>query len=139
MPEEGFSPDADFPAIYAEKGILHFSASFPLKNPPFRSLAAGERVNMVCDDAIAVLTPDAAEKVLGYTPDEGISFDFDKESNTLRVRGKSAHGSTPEKGANALGAMLKFFASFDEDCKNAYDLLFADRCCLKDICPKIGV
>lgn len=138
MPEEGFSPDADFPAIYAEKGILHFSASFPLKNPPFRSLAAGERVNMVCDDAIAVLTPDAAEKVLGYTPGEGISFDFDKESNTLRVRGKSAHGSTPEKGANALGAMLKFFASFDEDCKNAYDLLFADRCRLKEMKDETG-
>lgn len=54
---------------------------------------------MVCDDAIAVLTPDAAEKVLGYTPDEGISFDFDKESNTLRVRGKSAHGFYTRKGS----------------------------------------
>ena len=25
MPDEGFTPDADFPVIYAEKGILHFS------------------------------------------------------------------------------------------------------------------
>lgn len=40
MPEEGFSPDASFPAIYAEKGILHFTARFPMADPPFRSLSA---------------------------------------------------------------------------------------------------
>ena len=32
MPETGFSPDADFPVIYAEKGILHFKAAFPVGN-----------------------------------------------------------------------------------------------------------
>ena len=29
MPKEGFTPDANFPVIYAEKGILHFTTSFP--------------------------------------------------------------------------------------------------------------
>lgn len=139
LPEEGFSPDADFPAIYAEKGILHFSASFPLKNPPFLSLVAGERANMVCDRAVAVLTKDAAKKWKDYRGDgNGAAFSFDEETDTLSVRGKSAHGSTPEKGVNALGAILQFFASFDGDCKKAYDLLFADEKKLKEIRDETG-
>ena len=32
LPKEGFTPDADFPVIYAEKGILHFTLSFPMEN-----------------------------------------------------------------------------------------------------------
>ena len=28
MPENGFSPDADFPVIYAEKGIMPLKFSF---------------------------------------------------------------------------------------------------------------
>lgn len=139
MPDEGFSPDADFPAIYAEKGILHFSAAFPMTDAPFLSLTAGGAVNMVCDDAIAVLTDAAAQRLTGYTNKAaGTSFQFDRESKTLRVRGKSAHGSTPEKGANALGAMLGFFASFHEGCKRVYDFLFADAEGLKKINDETG-
>ena len=127
MPEEGFTPDADFPVIYAEKGILHFSASFAIEDSPFTALNAGERVNMVCDLATAVITKRAAEKLVGYQNEvAGTTFSYDNTTNILRVYGKSAHGSTPQAGANALEAMMKFFASFNESCKKAYELLFAD-------------
>ena len=93
MPEEGFTPDADFPAIFAEKGILHFETAFPLPDAPFTSLTAGERPNMVCDYAAASgVSVRGAEK-------EGICV----HGNTVEARGKSAHASTPEKGVNALG------------------------------------
>lgn len=139
MPEEGFSPDADFPAIYAEKGILHFSASFPINDPPFRSLTAGGAVNMVCDSACALLTENAAEKLSDYKNDvPATSLRFDKESMTLKAVGKSAHGSTPEKGANALETMLKFFAGFNDGCKRAYELLFADSLGLKAMRDETG-
>lgn len=139
MPEEGFSPDADFPAIYAEKGIFHFKSFFPVENPPFLSLHAGGAVNMVCDDATAVLTARAEAKLKEYeSPFKDVSFTFDKESGALRARGKSAHGSTPEKGANALEALLAFFASFDSDCKKAYDVLFADCTGLKRLEDETG-
>ena len=59
LPEEGFTPDADFPPIYAEKGIFHFHSKFKIENPPFTSLKAGEAANMVCPDAYATLTSDA--------------------------------------------------------------------------------
>lgn len=139
MPDEGFSPDADFPAIFAEKGILHFNAKFALKNPPFTSLSAGERVNMVCGEAVATLTDESAARLADYrNPIEGTSFFFDEKTKTLTVKGKSAHGSTPEKGANALGALLAFFAASDEACKRAYGLLFEDTLGLKKMNDATG-
>lgn len=139
MPEEGFSPDASFPAIYAEKGILHFSAAFPVSEPPFLALNAGNAVNMVCDHASAVLTPDSVKRLKIYKNDfPGTEFSFDENTSTLTVRGKSAHGSTPEAGANALGALLKFFAAFHPDCRKAYDLLFADVLGLRGMSDETG-
>ena len=122
MPEEGFTPDANFPVIYAEKGILHFTASFPINEAPMSALNAGERVNMVCDYASAILTRKAGGKLVYYeNPVEGTRLSYDNTTNILQAYGKSAHGSTPECGANALQALLCFLASFHEDCKKAYD------------------
>ena len=140
MPEEGFTPDADFPVIYAEKGILHFTAEFPINDPPMSALNAGERVNMVCDCATATLTRKAAEALVGYqNPVAGTAFSYDNTTNILRVDGKSAHGSTPDKGANALQATLAFLGGLNEDCQKAYDALFADRTGLKLLEDETGV
>ena len=139
MPEEGFTPDADFPVIYAEKGILHFTCSFPINDPPMSALNAGERVNMVCDNAQAVLTRKAAESLVGYeNPIAGTSLSYDNSTNILRASGKSAHGSTPDKGANALQALLKFLSQINEDCKAAYELLFDDVAGLKTMQDETG-
>ena len=139
MPEEGFTPDADFPVIYAEKGILHFTLSFPIENAPFSALQAGERVNMVCDLAQAILTKKAGGKLVHYENKiAGTSFSYDNTTNILRVYGKSAHGSTPDKGANALGALLAFLGSFNESCQKAYDVLFGDSLGLKSLQDETG-
>lgn len=139
MPEEGFTPDADFPVIYAEKGILHFSCSFPINEAPMSALNAGERVNMVCDSAQAILTRKAAEALVGYeNPIVGTTLSYDNSTNILRANGKSAHGSTPDKGANALQALLKFLSAINEDCKAAYDLLFEDIAGLKNMQDETG-
>ena len=139
MPEEGFTPDANFPVIYAEKGILHFTASFPINEAPMYKLNAGERVNMVCADGAAFLTRKAAGKLVYYeNPIEGTRLSYDNTTSILRAYGKSAHGSTPQLGANALQAMLCFFASFNEDCKKAYDCLFDDVTGLKTLEDETG-
>ena len=54
MPSEGFSPDGDFPVIYAEKGILHLEYEFD-KPAEISSIFGGDRVNMVCDNAVVSL------------------------------------------------------------------------------------
>ncbi len=139
MPEEGFTPDADFPVIYAEKGILHFTAAFPIDDAPTYKLNAGERVNMVCADTTAFLTRKAAGKLVRYeNPVEGTRLSYDNTTSILHAYGKSAHGSTPHLGANALQATLCFFASFNEDCKRAYDCLFNDVAGLKSLEDKTG-
>lgn len=139
MPEEGFTPDADFPVIYAEKGILHFTCSFPINDAPMSALNAGERVNMVCDGAQAVLTRKAAENLVGYeNPIPGTTLSYDNTTNILRASGKSAHGSTPDKGANALQALLKFLSEINADCKAAYALLFEDVAGFKTMQDETG-
>lgn len=82
MPEEGISPDADFPVIYAEKGILQLKLKFNGKYN-FTGLRGGERPNMVCDYC-------------------------EVKSPEYSAKGKSAHGSTPELGVNAISPVLKF-------------------------------
>ena len=139
LPDEGFTPDADFPTIYAEKGIFHFHSKFPIKNPPFTSLKAGEAANMVCPDAYATLTKDAIVALENYkNPIPDTSFSFNKDTLELHVKGKSAHGSTPHLGANALQAMLSFFSQLNDDVKRAYEVLFEDKGGLKNLRDETG-
>ncbi len=139
MPEEGFTPDANYPVIYAEKGILHCALSFPIENAPFNALDAGERVNMVCDNASAFIPRGVAKYLVNYeTPIPGTSLSYDNSTNLLKAYGKSAHGSTPDLGANALQAILQFFAGLNEDCKRAYDFLFNDTLGLKALQDETG-
>ena len=98
MPEIGFSPDADFPVIYAEKGIMHLKFTFPEKGD-FSTLIGGNAPNMVCDYC-SVSAP-----VCEKTPK---NLNLSKENGLIVARGKSAHGSTPENGINAIEPILKY-------------------------------
>ncbi|MBQ8684996.1 MAG: Sapep family Mn(2+)-dependent dipeptidase [Clostridia bacterium] len=140
MPEEGFTPDANFPVIYAEKGIFHFTANFALNDAPVSALKAGQRANMVCDYAEAIVTRKAAEALVNYENRVvGTTLSYDNSTNILKAYGKSAHGSTPDKGANALQALLLFLSGLSEDCKAAYDILFNDCLGLKTLQDETGV
>lgn len=140
LPEEGFTPDANFPVIYAEKGIAHVTAHFPIHDSPVTALVGGERANMVCDFASAFLTRKAAEALVGYeNPVKGTTLSYDNTTNTLQARGKSAHGSTPDKGANALESMLAFLSTLNEDFAWANDVLFKDALGLKSLVDETGV
>ena len=97
LPEEGFSPDADFPVIYAEKGILHVKYRFE-KRKEFQAFG-GVKANVVCD---------AAEAKGDFS---GLKTDSDNlrlQGDTLKAIGKTAHGSAPEKGDNALRYLTAF-------------------------------
>ncbi len=121
MPDEGFTPDADFPVIYAEKGILHLRLDFPIENAPFSSLEGGTAANMVCDRAAAFPCPADAD-----LPASRGGVSFAAEKGALVARGKAAHASEPEKGVNALRGLLGYYAEKNADCRRAYDVLFGD-------------
>ncbi len=129
MPEDGFSPDADFPVIYAEKGILHVRLHFPIKKAPFTRLQGGTSANMVCDlcEAIPRIRDEKKAAALGLT--------FEKRK--LVSRGKSAHGSTPEKGENAILPILQYFAEC-EVVRHIIECLFDDAYGLKTLSDETG-
>lgn len=108
LPEEGISPDADFPVIYAEKGILQLKLKFAAEGN--FTVRGGERPNMVCDLCTAV-----------------------KDGEKKIFRGKSAHGSTPEQGVNAIEPALEFLGL-----NYVKELLFDNGFGLCDLCDETG-
>ena len=95
MPDFGITPDANYPVIHAEKGIVHIELykefnSESADKSPIVSIKGGSRANMVPDSCICYLK--------------------DKEK-PLNVEGVSAHASMPEKGQNAIAKMLDLLNS----------------------------
>ena len=113
MPVTGFTPDADFPLVYAEKGIANATLVGPAppegKKIHIMSLQSGLRPNMVPDGAEVVLE-DLTTIQATLARLNGVVGIQAKETGTrgqvrVTARGVSAHGSTPEKGINALGVL----------------------------------
>lgn len=118
-PDFAFTPDAEFPAIHGEMGIMIFELVKKLgktinKGVLLRSLTGGNAANMVADSARAVLRADSYNKV------KEIAADFRKETGyqinakgigkslEITTRGISSHGARPEKGLNAISIMMAF-------------------------------
>ena len=131
MPEEGFSPDGSFPVIYAEKGILHVRLHFPMgEKPPFFFLEGGSSANMVCDECSA--TP----RTLTLTRARDLGLEI--RNKKLIAHGKSAHGSTPELGENAILPILKFFEEKSEQVRYIIDCVFNDKFRLTELEDETG-
>lgn len=103
MPEEGISPDGDFPVINCEKGIVYHTVKLPLPDGVI-SFTGGERANMVPAYAEALIDGGA----LGDLSLEGADgVERNGGAVKVSVRGKSAHGSHPEEGDNAVIKLMK--------------------------------
>lgn len=94
----GFTPDADFPAIYGEKGIAHLKIAFKKSDTCFNNVSGGTAINMVPDSCTA-------------------SYSVHGETKTLSVTGKAAHGSTPDDGENAISKLMNELSGVVTDCK----------------------
>ena len=118
-----FSPDADFPLINVEKARLAgpFEGTFAESTQGARlvSLDGGDKVNVVPAKAEMVFAGvDAgtlrkrAEETAQKT---GCAFTVSEEEGEqiVRIKGVSAHGSTPELGKNALTAALVLIEALD--------------------------
>ena len=117
-PNVAFTPDADFPLVYAEKGSFTGVAAQTL--PPssaavrLASFHAGQRPNMVPDEAVAVLAG-AAETLslmqFVFDPMPGITTHHENDALTVTAKGKAAHGSTPDNGDNAAVKLARALTS----------------------------
>ncbi len=122
MPELGFAPDADFPIIHAEKGIIDLTIKQKVlsdKNNQssliLSSFQAGRRYNMVPDFAEATLIGEKQllelKEIFGdFLEKNQIKGQFEIENQTAKfsIEGVSAHAMEPNNGKNA-GIMLAGF------------------------------
>ncbi|MBU8790513.1 dipeptidase PepV [Oceanobacillus caeni] len=128
MPDMGFVPDADFPIIFAEKGISDYDIVQDIgastANADFKLLSfqSGRRYNMVPDFAeVHVQINSELEKMdqeyRNYLKEWELEGDVSANGNelTLTLVGKSAHGAEPRNGKNAGIFLAKFLQSLGLD------------------------
>lgn len=137
-PDFGFTPDAEFPVIRGEKGILIFDIVKKLsktigleKGLELRSLKGGQAANMVADSARAlVFHKDPTyyevlkEKIQKHNENREIKIGSKLCGKSLEITatGISAHGARPEKGVNAISHIMEFLSTlvFAEDDVNDF-------------------
>ena len=112
QPDFGFSPDAEFPLIFAEKGILNFEVKKKLALKHIQSIHGGVASNSVIEKCDVVMEYDP--EFIKYLQDHDYKFSSSRDGDTLTVTfiGAAAHGSTPEMGFNAGMAAVKAIANF---------------------------
>lgn len=98
-PTMGFTPDSNFPVVYAEKGLLQFKLKSDKKSE--LRVRGGSAMNAVPESAVYhgdhVYRLEKQLKRLG--------FDHELENDELYVIGKSAHAAKPSAGINAITRM----------------------------------
>lgn len=108
LPTCGFTPDACFPAIYGEKGILIAGMAMPLEQSGLTKAAGGSAPNMVPDDCSVEIN--------------GTTYD---------ATGRTAHGSTPWEGDNAITKLMNTLSQLPQPphFAQSYMALMGDSLC----------
>ncbi len=101
-PAMAFTPDAEYPVVNSEMGILQ--ATYRKAFPCSLGIACGSASNVIPGVVTATL-PCAAKVVPAL---EGVQADY--SGNTITVTGRGGHASMPEFAQNALTALLQILA-----------------------------
>ncbi|MBR4068876.1 MAG: Sapep family Mn(2+)-dependent dipeptidase [Clostridia bacterium] len=113
MPKTGFSPDASFPVINTEKGLLHLSLRAPFCNEGLevKQISVGERCNVIPGNAEALIggTEEECERINRLAVDMMVQVEAEyMGEHTIRLisTGIPGHAAYPEAAKNALGQLL---------------------------------
>ena len=117
QPTLGFSPDSDFPIIYAEKGIINFAVSTRVNLPGLISINGGTARNAVIDKCVLKmeLNSDFLNYIMKNYHRAEAAIKTADDVTTVTFFGKAAHGAHPEDGVNAGMMALKAVAGFSKD------------------------
>ncbi|MYL20092.1 dipeptidase PepV [Halobacillus litoralis] len=115
MPAAGFTPDASFPVIHAEKGLLDAYVTYPSESSregeaALLNVKGGGPLNMVPDEAVAEISGDIRAAFEAYVKDDQEKAYLEEKEESVRIvfKGRAAHASRPETGKNALTDLLGF-------------------------------
>ena len=108
-----FTPDAEFPVCYGEKGCYDAdiaSKPIPAADRTVIELVGGAATNAVPGQAHALVRADAdalpsAERITVSQVEPGLV--------RIEAAGKSAHASLPEGGVNAIGLVVRYLLDND--------------------------
>ena len=109
FPEFGFSPDSDYPLIYAEKTISSYQANYEV-DIPCPSFSFGDALNVVLSETSISLDmyENDLNKEISYYESRHKDIKIILEGNRVTFIGVPAHGSTPYNGVNAGLHLLSF-------------------------------
>ncbi|MBR5739699.1 MAG: Sapep family Mn(2+)-dependent dipeptidase, partial [Firmicutes bacterium] len=134
-PVAGFSPDAEFPVIHGEKGMI----SFDLTKAVDLSAEDGLKLISVKGGTVSNAVPDSATAKFSFGGKKAEAMEIINEfihshdckltvidSDTaceVIVKGVSAHASTPEMGVNAISILFELLAELPFGNKDTADLI----------------
>ena len=100
LPTIGFSPDADFPCIYAEKGIITIKLEheWNIENAEILEVSSGNNaINVVPKYCMMRLKLNNPEDIQKYTNRDGVHVEKISE-NTIKLiaYGEAAHAAHPK-------------------------------------------
>ena len=112
IPDVGFSPDACFPLINTEKGMVVLELRAPAAKTGLRILemATGDRINVIPGECRALVEGGAelAEKARAYAEKTALPYvaEVTEKGVQLTATGIPGHSAYPEGKRNAIGMML---------------------------------
>ena len=112
IPDVGFSPDAAFPLINTEKGMLVLTLRAPAAQAGLKVLEmkAGDRVNVIPGECRALVEggEDILRRTEEYARRTGLPYTAEKADGgvLLKAEGIPGHSAYPEGRRNAIGMML---------------------------------
>lgn len=104
-PTIGFTPDADFPVIFFEKGQTFWELSKKVEEKSevkVISIKGGTATNVVMPKCTMVVEGD-----FDFAETEGITVSKEDGNTVIVSAGRGAHGSTPHLGKNSAIALFK--------------------------------
>ncbi len=114
----GFTPDGNFPGIYAEKGM--YMGTVVGHDSAFLDIQGGEVSNVVCKKVKAVVKEGSFDETRfgNYLKEHGVEYDLLHEGDVkITVYGVAAHASMPDLGVNAIAHLFEalYASGFEDD------------------------
>ena len=118
-PTISFSPDGNFPCIYAEKGIItiRLEHEFNLSIGEILEISSGDNaINVVPKNAYMKIKLNNGEDKNKFENIDGVYIE-DLGNNTLKIvsLGKMAHAAHPELGENAITKLFTYINNIEQN------------------------
>lgn len=133
-PVAGFTPDAEYPIIYAEKGLTVFNAVKDLNRKSngdivIKYIKGGQRANMVPDYCEAGVIAKNPSEIIKAAEEYAVRKDFNIKTEmadgivVIKSFGVSAHGSLPQMGKNAIMQIFAFLGTLNMSDSDIVDFI----------------